>query len=315
MDGPLQLILDTGVSIRREMLTMGVTDQELRASIRQGVLRRICPGAYTSPERWDTASDVVRHELMCVAACRVFGDRVALSHTSSLVMQGIPVWGADLRRVHLTRLDGGAARSEGGVTHHEAVLPAADLLVLTDSGLQATNPARAVIEHASLNTVESGLVSADAALKALRVTPEELADVFTRMARWPGTQRVDLVVRLADGRAGSPGETRARYLCWRHSLPAPELQFEVHDETGSLIGITDFAWPHHRLLGEFDGQMTYGRQLKPGQTLADVVFAEKRREHRLREVTGWSMIRIAWEDLRLGAYTAQRIRNMLLRAA
>ena len=43
--------------------------------------------------------------------------------------------------------------------------------------------------------------------------------------------------------------------------------------------------------------MKYGRLLKPGQTIADVVFEEKRREDALRDL-GWQVVRWLWEDLR-----------------
>ena len=178
-----------------------------------------------------------------------------------------------------------------------------------------TSSARAVIEHGTLHSMESTLVSADAALHLGRCSGQELVDQFARMERWPGTQHLQLVVRLADGRSESPGETRSRFLCWRHGLPAPELQFEVYDEEGQLIGISDFAWPEHRLLGEFDGRMKYGRGLVPGQDPSDAVFSEKRREDRLREITQWAMIRLVWGDLELGSYTANRIRQLMLRAA
>ena len=146
-------------------------------------------------------------------------------------------------------------------------------------------------------------------------TSDRIADQFTAMEHWPRTLHAQLVVRLADGRSESPGETRTRYLCWRHGLPAPVLQFEVYDEYGQLVGISDFAWPEHRLLGEFDGRMKYGRGLVPGQDPSDVIFNEKRREDRLREITQWAMVRLVWADLGLGAYTADRIRKLMLRAA
>jgi hypothetical protein len=49
MDQALQLIADTGVALRREMIGLGVTDRELAASLRHGVLRRVRQGAYTTP--------------------------------------------------------------------------------------------------------------------------------------------------------------------------------------------------------------------------------------------------------------------------
>jgi len=216
--------------------------------------------------------------------------------------------------VHVTRLDGGIGRSDAGVHHHEGEVGDAEL-VTTAEGLAATSAARAVIEHGTVNSVESTLVSADGALHLGRCTGQELVDQFAAMERWPRTLHTQLVVRLADGRSESPGETRARYLCWRHGLPAPDLQFEVYDEHGQLVGISDFAWPEHRLLGEFDGRMKYGRGLVPGQDPSEVLFNEKRREDRLREITQWAMVRLVWADLGLGAYTADRIRKLMLRAA
>ena len=314
MDQALQLIADTGVALRREMIALGATDRELAASLRHGVLRRVRQGAYTTPDRWDTVTNVARHKLMCTAVMRSLGPRVALSHTSSLVMQNVPVWAANLDVVHVTRLDGGIGRTDAGVHHHEGEVREAEL-VTTAGGLAATCAARAVIEHGTLHSIESALVSADAALHMGRCSDQELAEQHASMEHWPGTLRTHLVVRLADGRSESPGETRSRYLCWRHGLPAPELQFEVYDELGQLVGISDFAWPEHRLLGEFDGRMKYGRGLTPGQDPSEVVFNEKRREDRLREITQWAMIRLIWSDLGLGAYTADRIRKLMLRAA
>jgi hypothetical protein len=100
-----------------------------------------------------------------------------------------------------------------------------------------------------------------------------------------------------------------------HGLPAPTTQFRVVDEAGVLVGITDLAWPEHGLLGEFDGKVKYGRLLSPGEDPTDVVFREKRREDRLREVTGYRVIRLTWADLLRGAETAARIRRLMLPAA
>lgn len=131
------------------------------------------------------------------------------------------------------------------------------------------------------------------------------------MVRWPGTRKVQLVVRLADGGAASPGETRSRYIFWTQNLPAPVLQFPVHDEDGCLVGISDFGWPEHKLLGEFDGKVKYGRLLSPGQEPGDVVFAEKRREDRIREVTQWRVARLVWDDLAQPRVVGARFARLL----
>lgn len=313
MDPALQLISQTGVVLRREMVAFGATDQEIGASVRHRVLHRIRQGAYTTPDRWQAATHVERHRLLCTAVSRRLGDRVALTHTSSLAMQGVAIWGADLGSVHVTRLDGGVGRTDAGILHHEGAIDASDL-TLAEPGVVVSTLDRAVIEHASISSIESGLVSADDALHSKAVDHDQLGRRFLSMEHWPGTRRVHLVVRLADRGIESPGESRSRYLFWRHGLPAPRLQFEVY-ANGILIGICDFAWPEHGLLGEFDGRVKYGRLLKPGQAPGDVVFAEKRREDLLRETTGWRMVRLTWDDLSTPGYTAERVRKMLLRAA
>ena len=44
---------------------------------------------------------------------------IAFSHTTSLILQGVDVWDADLSRVHVTRLDEGAARRQRDVVFDE----------------------------------------------------------------------------------------------------------------------------------------------------------------------------------------------------
>jgi hypothetical protein len=79
-------------------------------------------------------------------------------------------------------------------------------------------------------------------------------------------------------------------------LPLPDLQVEVRRPDSRLVGRCDFGWRGPRLLGEFDGQVKYGRLLRPGQTPGDAVFEEKRREDALRD-EGWGVVRWVWSDL------------------
>ena len=102
---------------------------------------------------------------------------------------------------------------------------------------------------------------------------------------------------------------------WTHHLPAPELQFKVFDREGVLLGVSDWGWPDHRLLGEFDGRVKYGPLLKPGQSASDAVFDEKRREDKLREATSYAMFRLDWSDYGRPDATARRIEQLLFRAS
>ena len=113
----------------------------------------------------------------------------------------------------------------------------------------------------------------------------------------------------------SIGESRGYWLCRVFHLPAPKPQFKVVRRRGVLKGTCDWGWPEHGLLGEFDGRIKYGRLLKPGQEPGEVVFAEKRREDLLRELTGYGMVRLIWSDYERPRATAARIERQLRRAA
>jgi hypothetical protein len=176
-------------------------------------------------------------------------------------------------------------------------------------------PARVVLETTTVATVEASLCVADDFLRRKLTTAEQLATRYAVMTNWPSTLTTELVIRLADGQHESVGETRTAYMIWREGLPRPELQFEVHDENGVLIGRVDFAWPEHKLFLEFDGVQKYVGYVSPGETITDVILREKHREEAICLITGWHCVRITWADLARPQVIAQRIRNLMASAA
>lgn len=72
----------------------------------------------------------------------------------------------------------------------------------------------------------------------------------------------------------------------------------------------DFGWPEHGVAGEFDGQVKYGRLLRPGQSPGDAVFAEKVREDRLRG-EGLTVVRWTWDELTPFDAVESRLRRAL----
>jgi hypothetical protein len=80
------------------------------------------------------------------------------------------------------------------------------------------------------------------------------------------------------------------------------------DRYGRLLGYVDFGWPELRTVGEFDGEIKYGRLLRPGQAPGDVVFTEKRREDAIRD-EDLGMVRWTWSDLDAFAPVADRLRR------
>ena len=156
---------------------------------------------------------------------------------------------------------------------------------------------------------------ADDFIRRELTTTEELRQLSEAMKDWPGALILRLVVDLATGKSESVGESLGWLLFRNQRLPRPEQQFEVPHPDGRVAGRTDWAWPKHRLFGEFDGIGKYVRYLREGETVADAVMREKRREDMLRELTGWTFIRLVWGDLFRAEHTARRVVAAMARAA
>ena len=291
---------------RRDVLAVGDDDRFIRRQLASRRWTRIRNGAYCHTATWASLDPADQHRRLARAVLRAHGDAVVLSKVSGLLMRpGSDVWGVDLSRVHVTRRDGRCGSVERDVVHHEG--PVCDEDIEEIDGLLVANEARCVVETLATVGVEPGLVIADAALRAARVTRGELLDLRERTKRWRGSRTAELALRMAEPKAESVGESRSRFLYWSQGFPRPVVQFRVYRD-GVLIGITDMAWPALGLLFEFDGRVKYGRLLKPGQTPGDAVFAEKQREDALRRATGWSMERAVWDDLGRPTETARRAR-------
>ncbi len=308
MDELRALCATNGFFTRQEARDCGYRGSAIDAAVRTGVWRRFRRGFYTFEDLWAAMDDVERHRIRCLAVMRSLGPKVALSHVSAAVMHGVDIWGIDLSRVHVTRLDGAAGRSEGDVLHHEGFCVKDDLV--TRDGLLLVKPERAAIEAVTHSSPEVAQAHFDSTLHHELCDQPALMRQFELMCRWPYTQHLRLPATLADGRSASIGESRGRTFCRRHRIPMPELQQPVLDADGTLLGTTDWYWPGLGY-GEFDGKLKYGRLLRPGQSPGEVVFAEKQREDLIREATRLPMIRVIWSDYDRPKVLAARFRRVL----
>ena len=299
-----------GFIARTDVLAAGGDDRLIRRLITGRTWTRVRNGAYCSTERWEAFDELERHRRRARAVLHAHGDAVALSHVSGLLMRpGCAIWGVDLSRVHVTRRDGRSGSVEPDVVHHQGAITDHEIELV--DGLPVVAEARCLVETVARNRLEPGVVLTDSVFHAGRVTPDAYARVASLTRGRQGSRTVDMTFRLADGRAESAGESRARYLYWSQGLPRPEVQFMVRDVDGRLVGITDLAWPAQRLIVEFDGRIKYGRLLLPGQHPGDVVWQEKRREDDLRRVTGFTVERLTWSDLATPVATARRARERM----
>ena len=302
-----------GIFLRRDAIAAGLADADLRRLVRTGEIVRIRHGAYVHAEEWAPLSAEERHVMHVRAVLLTHADRVAVSHFSAVLVHQMDLWNAPLDRVHLTRLDAGSGRRTNDVVHHEGLWMPEDLT--EERGFTVVRPARAALEAAYLLGAEAGLAVLDSGLRMELFTPGELVEQSSLMRSWPDARPLEIIVRLADGRSGSIGESRSRYIFYRHGIPKPELQWPVCDEHGELIGYADFAWPSYGVLGEFDGKAKYTRLRREGENVTEVVLREKDRENAMRRATRFTFHRWGWPVLDTPHVLAHQTWSVLRRAA
>lgn len=313
MDPLRTLTADCGFFTRQEALSAGYTGNAIARLVRRQEWVRFRRGAYAFAGEWRQLDPVGRHRVRSNAVMRSLGDAVALSHVSGCIRHQIEVWGMDLTRIHVTRLDGGPGRIEGDVVHHEGLVLERE--VTRVDGQQVISPERCVLEAGSRASNEAALCVFESGLRQGKYDADALLRQYDQMQAWPFMRHVLIPVRMASPLSGSIGESRGKWVFRAIGVPAPICQYQVFHPNGELAGTSDWAWPEHRLLGEFDGRVKYGRLLKPGQDAGEAVFAEKRREDILRELTQFAMIRLVWVDYDDARALRARFDRMLNRAS
>ena len=275
-------------------------------------LVKVRRGAYAPAAVWDVLDQDGRFGLRGRAVLRQAKTPVVLSHTSGLPEYDAPTWGFDLTDVNVTRTDGLGGRRAAGVRQHCGVMRAGDLVVV--NGVPVMNPARVTLETTTLGNPEASLCVANYLLHNQLMSLKELNIQYVAMQSWPDSLAAEIVLRLADPRIESVGETRTLYCCYRHSLPMPQPQFEIKDANGRVVARVDFAWPEHGVFLEFDGHIKYEKLLRAGERASDVVLRERDRERMVCRLTGWRCIRVTWADLANPERLAAKIRAELFAA-
>lgn len=310
MPSPFRHLLQhEGFFLRREAFSTGISDRQLGAAVQADLLCRVRHGAYAEPEYVASLSETDLHLLRLRAVLRAARGRLVASHITSLVLHGAPMWELCLDEVHVVRPSGRCGRHEAGVFAHGERLESDD--VVRRRGIATTCAARAAVELLSLVDVAHALPVLDWLLHHRRTTREELLAYAARLTHRPGSLASELAIHLADERAESVGESVLRYLCYRAGLPPPQVNYEIRDARGRVVARVDLAWPELGIFIEFDGREKYLRWARPGESAADVVLREKRREELVVGLTGWRCLRVVWADLQQPERTVAWIRSVL----
>ncbi|GAA1650897.1 hypothetical protein [Nocardia ninae] len=281
------------IQLRRNVLSRGYTDHDIRQLYRGREWRRLGHGCYIEEADFSSRDSAGQHRILIESTLPALASDTIVSHQSAAVLYKLPLWATALELVHVTRNRRNGGRVRRALKVHCA--PIADGVVEID-GWWTTSPARTMVDLARTLPFEQAVVAGDAALRMLGVTGSELALELEFAHRRSGISQARRTIDFLDARSESVGESRSRVMFWRYGLPIPSQQGEVRSATGEFLGRVDFYDPETGVVGEFDGQVKYGRLLKPGQEPGDVVFKEKLREDALRDA-GLRMVRWTWQDL------------------
>uniref|UniRef100_UPI003D8F4204 hypothetical protein n=1 Tax=Gordonia sp. B7-2 TaxID=3420932 RepID=UPI003D8F4204 len=276
----------SGLIFRAKVLEAGLTDDDLRRSLRQGEIVRVTRGVFAVAAKRNPEEV---HRLRALAAAKDNPQR-PLTHQSAAVILGLPMLRPNLRRVHTTARTGKGFRT---TTHHCHVAQYDDEDIVTVDGVRVTGIERTAVEVAcTAKDFAAALTIFDSALRA-KADREVMARMLTDRRR--GTAQARRALHHADGAAENPGESWSRAQLIEAGLPPARLQYKFFDADGNEVARTDFDWDG-KLVGEFDGKVKYKKLLRPGEDPAEVVIREKAREDALRRM-GIMVIRWVWRDL------------------
>lgn len=295
-----------GIASTADLTRAGLRVNEIAALVAAHRLTPLARGWYalTAPA---TAEEL--HVLTTRALIRGYAGHVLGAHHSALLVIGLPTYRADLTQVRLSRRAPGPTRQRAGYRLGRAVPVEAQ-------GSETVVPAVAVVQHGLSSGPLSALVAADAALHQGLTTRTDL-DAALEWARFhPRSAAVKQFVRLADGRRESPGETRLAHALHLMGVPATP---QVMVTAPGFTAYVDFMVDGEAVVLEFDGRVKYGRSAdQPDpyghrRTPQDVLWSEKQREDRIREL-GYEVVRVTWRDLDDPVALARRVGAAVRRA-
>jgi len=263
----------------------GEDTRRYRREAERGTLVRLRRGVYMETATWNGLSERERQVQRLRAYAVSSHSRPVFCHQSAAVLHDLPLYSPP-DQVHVATATASGGRSDGDIRKHLITATAEDVIEL-DGLLTVTAPIAVALLAADL-PFRHAVIPADA---LLRRDARLAGDMVVRTL--PGVRayrKASRVLNFASPLAESPGESLSRAVMSELGLPAPVLQHSFFDRRGR-IGVVDFWWPEHNLIGEFDGRIKYSGAYGAGD---EALWREKKREDRLRAV-GPRMTRWTWD--------------------
>ncbi|QCV87346.1 hypothetical protein FEZ32_02295 [Acidipropionibacterium jensenii] len=298
-------------NVRRvsDLVREGMSHEDVARCISDGSMTTIRHGAVsTGPPGIDERE--LQLDLIEATLPVLGGDDWVLSHVSAAALLGLPMTKDEQTTVWVTKPPGDNSRHRKPwlVTRTCRITPQE---ICDVRGVRVTSPERTAVDMAREFGFVTGVMIADAVL-GRGGSAQHLQELTDRAFRRPGNRAARRVAEFADPAPESPGESLMRAMLEVQGCPRPVLQFIIRTPDGQFVARTDFGWPEFGVIGEYDGPEKYGRLLRPGQTVSDVVVAEKDREAAIRD-QGFQIIRFSAADLRNPRAAAYRLRRLIYR--
>jgi very-short-patch-repair endonuclease len=288
-----------GVVTLAQARRAGFTADEVHRLCRKGRWRRLSRTTYLA--RPDAPEAVLRRARIRSAvaslgraACAVLDTAAELHHLAGLRRS---------EQIHVS-LPGCCARprrrSQPELVVHQLVVPRAHLVHV--DGITVTSPLRTVADNLLVVNRYDGVSLLDSALNLGLLADDELPAILPLLRGRRGAVAARTRLPEADGRAQSPLETRVRLRCVDGRVAPEQLQHEIRDVHGYLLGVADLAWLRARLLCEADGRGPHGG--------ADAIYADRQRQNLLTNA-GWRILRFTWTDTLRPDYIPATVRQAL----
>lgn len=289
-----------------DLVRQGMSPDQIQKLKRQGTYSAVQHGAVVEGP---LEKDLRRRQIELIEATipALSETPGVLTHTSAVALLGLPMTNRGVQQVWLNRPRGSSTHRRPQIITRACALEPDE--VVHAGPYLVTSPERTAVDMAREFDFPTAVMIADAVLRRSG-SAELMQELIGRAPKRRGNVMALTVAAFADARSESPGESLMRAQFNRQQCPAPDLQVGIYTPLGHFVARCDFGWRKQRVVGEYDGPQKYGRLLKPGQTVSDVVVLEKEREANIRD-QGWEVIRFCLADLRNPGAAAARLTRLL----
>lgn len=253
----------------------------LRRAARSGLIDEVAPSVFARPSYWTQLKPSVRACHVMRALQELHPDWI-FAGPSAATARGLAVSNRYLDKTWLAT----TRKSHRSDSQFFRTIVVTDDAVECVDGMRLTSLARTVADCLRVMDFRSALAIADSALRVGHLDQDALIQgIEDACARMPNISEVRHIVKLADARAESGGESIARATMLELGIAPPDLQRPFDNPVVPTEPYrVDFTWEvvGGCVLGELDGFEKYvNAEMTRGRSMASVIDDEHRRQSHL----------------------------------